>query len=298
MADPLPVDTGNRDIRVQVAALRDRVLAELPVEQQRVDVDGVSTSLLHGGEGPPLVLLQGLIQSGGAVWFRVLSHLVKSHRVIVPDLPGLGESEPATRLDPKGVAAWLSELLSVTRAERPILVAHSAPGAFAARFAIAHPDQLRQLVLVDSAGFGRPQLGFLLAALRSARRPGPQTFERLMRRVMHDPEKLRADGGERLAAFNRYVLTRAAAPSVKDSMRRYATRSNLKTIRDAELRQIRVPIALIWGRHDRALPLSIAEATSARLGWPLQVIDGAGHLPHVEQPDAFVDALRGGIAAA
>lgn len=298
MGNALPVDAGNRDERVQRAALRERILADLPVEQRRVDVEGVTASVLEGGEGTPLILLQGLIQAGGAVWFRVLPQLVKTYRVIVPDLPGLGESEPARRLDANAVARWLGQLLGATRAERPILVAHSAPGAFATRFAIAHPDQLRQLVLVDSAGFGRPQLGFLLAALRSARRPGPQTFEHLMRRVIHDPDKLRADGGERLAIFNRYVLTRAAVPSVKDAMRRYATRSNLKTIPDRQLTKIAVPTALIWGRHDRALPLRMAERMSARLDWPLHVIDRAGHLPHVEQPDAFADALLRAIAAA
>ena len=50
-------------------------------------------------------------------------------------------------------------------------------------------------------------------------------------------------------------------------------------------------MSLVWGRHDRFVPLGLAEAASARLGWPLHVIDDAGHVPHIEQPDAFLEVL-------
>jgi pimeloyl-ACP methyl ester carboxylesterase len=60
---------------------------------------------------------------------------------------------------------------------------------------------------------------------------------------------------------------------------------------DAELRRIDVPSALLWGRHDRMAPLSLAEAASTRLGWPVYVVDQAAHVPHIEQPDDFADLL-------
>jgi 2-hydroxymuconate-semialdehyde hydrolase len=69
-------------------------------------------------------------------------------------------------------------------------------------------------------------------------------------------------------------------------------KAGTKQIPDTELRRIAVPTALLWGRHDRFVPLGLAEAASSRLGWPLLVIDEAGHAPHIERPAAFVDALR------
>jgi pimeloyl-ACP methyl ester carboxylesterase len=48
---------------------------------------------------------------------------------------------------------------------------------------------------------------------------------------------------------------------------------------------------LLWGRHDRMAPLRLAERASSRFGWPLFVIDDSGHVPFVEQPDAFLEAL-------
>ena len=55
--------------------------------------------------------------------------------------------------------------------------------------------------------------------------------------------------------------------------------------------RIEIPASLLWARHDRFVPLGLAEAASARLGWPLEVIDDAGHVPHLEQAGAFLRAL-------
>ena len=59
----------------------------------------------------------------------------------------------------------------------------------------------------------------------------------------------------------------------------------LPAIPPAELARIAVPTTLIWGRHDRATRLQIAEAASARYGWPLHVIENAGDDPPLEQPE-------------
>ena len=68
--------------------------------------------------------------------------------------------------------------------------------------------------------------------------------------------------------------------------------SATRQVPDAELRRIPVATDLVWARHDRFVPLAVAEEASERLGWPLHVIDDAGHVPHIERPDAFLGALR------
>ena len=57
------------------------------------------------------------------------------------------------------------------------------------------------------------------------------------------------------------------------------------------------PTTLIWGRHDRATPLAVAEAARQQYGWRLEVIDGAADDPTLEQPEAFLGALRKAIAS-
>ena len=52
-----------------------------------------------------------------------------------------------------------------------------------------------------------------------------------------------------------------------------------------------MPTTLIWGRHDAATSLSVAEEAAARYGWPLRVIDGAGDEVTLDRPAEFVDTL-------
>jgi pimeloyl-ACP methyl ester carboxylesterase len=70
------------------------------------------------------------------------------------------------------------------------------------------------------------------------------------------------------------------------------THFGMPAIPPAELERITVPTSLIWGRHDLATQLPVAEAASVRHGWPLQVIENAADDPPIEQPEAFLEALR------
>jgi pimeloyl-ACP methyl ester carboxylesterase len=278
-------------------AVRDRLLEGLPLQQRQRELAGIATSVLEGGDGPPLVLLHGGIQAGGIIWWRVLPHLVKTYRMVVPDLPGLGASEPAARLDTRTLTAWLEALIQTSCQEPPLLVAHSTPGALAARFAIQRGARLRRLVLVAAAGLApfRPSPRLLIALGRSVLRPSIGSFEGLMGRVMHDLDRVRQQDGERWQALASYAVSRATRPSAKRAMRQVA-RGGTRVIPRDQLRRIAVPTALLWGSRDRLLPLPIAQTASATLGWPLHVIDDAGHLPHVEQPNAFLDRLAAATA--
>lgn len=273
---------------------RERLLSKVPVEQRHLDIGGTTTAVLEGGEGAPFVLLHGGIQAGGVVWWRVLGELAGRHRVVVPDIPGFGDSEPVARLDAGTVSEWLAALVERTCAEAPTLVAHSAPAGLAARFAADHGDLLRRLVLVDSAGLAafRPSPAFLAALLRSTLRPSPANAERFLRRVMADLDRTREDSGEQWKAFVAAVAERSGATEVKQAMRQLV-RAGTRPLTDQEVAGLRVPTALVWGRRDPLFPLRVAEAASAARGWPLSVVDDAGHLPHVEQPDRFASALAG-----
>ena len=85
-------------------------------------------------------------------------------------------------------------------------------------------------------------------------------------------------------------------PHVKSTMRQLVA-AETKPIPGADLDRIDVPITLLWGRHDRMVPLSVGQAAATRHRWPLRVIDHAAHAPHVEQPDAFVQALTASVRA-
>lgn len=162
--------------------------------ERRLALDGVSTALLEGGGGPPVVFLQAEF---AAVWMRVIPELVRTHRVIAPDLPGLGASQvshgPPT-IDT--VMTWVGELIEQTCSTPPVLVGKGAAGAIAARFAVDHSDRLQALVLVDSYGLARyrPPVGMVLTYAGTG---GPAAL--VLRRLPEDErEALKAKLG---AAF-------------------------------------------------------------------------------------------------
>jgi len=276
---------------------RERLLAGLPVAERRLEPAGVSTAVLEGGDGPPIVLLHGGIECGGAVWAPVISRLAEDHRVVVPDVPGLGESEPVPRLDPAVFADWFAELLRETcPGEKPTLIAHSLGGSLAARFATDHGRLLRRLLVYAAPGVGpyRMPLRLRAVAIRFGLRPTEGNAERFERFALLDLDRTRELGPEWYGAFSAYTLARARVKHVQRTMQQLI-KSETRQIPDSELARIDVPARLLWGRQDRMVPLDLGEGASARLGWPLHVIDDAAHAPHIEQPERFMAALSSAL---
>jgi pimeloyl-ACP methyl ester carboxylesterase len=273
---------------------RMQLLRGLPVRESRPELAGVTTAVLEGGHGVPVVLLHEP-GSFAAHWSRVLGELATTHRIVAPDLPGHGASE-ADGLDADRFLGWLGELIDCCCDAAPILVGHLGSGALAARFAIDHGDRLRSLVLVDSFGLAkfRPGPGFALALFRYVARPTPRTYEGLMERCTADFAAVRDAMGERWHPYAAYTVDRARSSGGKAALRVIMRELAVPAISATQLERISVPTMLIWGRHDPVNRLRVAEAASARYGWPLHVIDGAGDDPPLEQPAAFLRALHQG----
>ena len=273
------------------------LLAALPVAERRLPLAGVSTAVLEGGNGPPLVLLHGP-GAYAAHWMRMIPTLIATHRVIAPDLPGHGASVvEADSLDADRVLSWLGELIEQTCASPPVLVGQLLGGAIAARFASRHGSRVSRLVLIDTFGlqplqptpeFGRALNDFLT-------QPTEQTHDSLWRQCAFDFDTLRQRMSDRWQPFAAYNLDRARTPSVQAALHRLMQLFGFPAITQQELQRIGVPTTLIWGRHDRATPLSTAEAAAARYQWPLHVIESSNDDPPVEQPEALLDVLRASL---
>ena len=277
---------------METVNLRDRMLAGVEATTSVLDVDGIATAVAEIGDGPPVILLHGGIECGGAMWAPVLAQLAKTYRLVVPDVPGLGESAPASGLDVDTFADWLQGVVSQTGLDRPTLVAHSLVGSLAARYAAARSDVIGRLVISAAPAVGpyRMPLHLRYVAIRFAIRPTLRNAERFDRFALLDVDATRQRDAGWYDAFVDYTRARARIPHVKQTMRELIARQT-KPIAECELERITVPTTLLWGRHDRMVPLSVGEAAAARYGWPLRVIDHAAHAPHIEQPEAFVEAL-------
>jgi pimeloyl-ACP methyl ester carboxylesterase/SAM-dependent methyltransferase len=277
---------------------RELLLADLPVSETRLRVAGISTEILQGGSGPSMVLLHGPGEHAPK-WLRIIPELVKTYHVIAPDLPGHGTSEVVDgAIDADRVLDWLGELIEQTCKTPPILVGQIIGGAIAARFAAAHADRLRCLVLSDALGLTpfqpAPEFGAALMAFVTA--PSAESHDQLWQHCAFDFDALRDRMGKSWERLRAYNLDRAKAPSLRPTQQSLMEQFGVRAISPEELARISVPTVLIWGRHDLATLLPVAESASARYGWPLYVIEEAGDDPPIEQPAAFVDVLRTALA--
>ncbi|MGH3742942.1 MAG: alpha/beta fold hydrolase, partial [Micromonosporaceae bacterium] len=179
------------------------------------------------------------------------------------------------------------------------LVGHALGGALAARFAGGHADRVRRLVLADALGLSQfePAPDFGLALNEFLAQPTESTHFLLWQQCALDLDSVRRRMGEHWEPFRSYNLDRAGTPGVMAALVTLMELFGGPAIPPADLARIAVPTTLIWGRHDLATPLRTAEAASERYRWPLHVIEHCADDPPIEQPGAFLVALRAGLVS-
>jgi pimeloyl-ACP methyl ester carboxylesterase len=283
-----------QETRTQIENKNRKMLLEgLQVTERRMDLAGISTAILEGGQGPPMILLHGPGENA-TWWIQAIPFLVDRYKVIIPDLPGHGASKVAGgTLEAGQVMPWIQALIDNTCAEPPTLVGHVLGGAIAARFAIDHGRQISKLVLVDSLGLGklRPALRFAFGLFRFMMRPTEKNYNRFLPHCMYDLDDLRSQLGSKWDPFLAYNLEGAKDAGQKAAMQTLMKKLGVPRIPATQLAAIKVPVSLVWGRYDKANKLQVAVKASRQFGWPLHVIEDARDDPKLERPGAFVQVL-------
>ena len=223
-------------------------------------------------EKPALVLLHGVNDQAGT-YAAVVPALMKKYRVIVPDLPGHGESEP--RQGPIAMSVILERIGAILDHEDVrcfTLAGNSFGGWLAILYALAHPDRVEHLVLEDGGGLARPPVVPLFATDR-------ETAVKILRAV-HGPNYVPPDWAIE-ALFAR----------AKDSPLLRLT-GVFDYFIDRRLGEVHVPTTLLWGEYDGVVPFSYMQTLQDGIpNAKLKVIEGAGHIPHAQQPERFLSCL-------
>lgn len=247
------------------------------------------------GSGEPLVLIHGLATSR-RIWDRVTPALAETRRVVTLDVPGFGASAPVgPGFDLDAVAARIARGLAARGVRAPFdLVGHSLGAGIALTLAASRPRSVRRLILVAPAGLSVLPMG--LSRIISAGVDGMLAVRRGLspladlawgRRVLL--AFAAADGASIPPTQARWLLSASA------DARRTAAALDVITSRDLLplLATLRTPLGVIWGRQDRTVPARLAARVSeARPDADVVLLDRAGHVPMIERPEAFVDALE------
>ena len=250
-----------------------------------VEVVGVRTQLRRGGDGPALLVVHGELGVPG--WLDSYAALAQGFSVIVPSLPGYGQSSrPSWVTEVRDLAAWTTWFIRDLQLPKPLSVVGFSMGAWiAAEIATMDHSLFKQMVLVSPMGL-KPAQGEIWDYFLN---PTEEAFARSFHDPAGAPEYERYYGREwtpeevEQAEFNRETTCRVA-------WRPYMYHPNLPQ----RLAGVSTPTLIIHGRQDRITPLSCAEIYHAGIeGSQLQVLEECGHLPEMEKPEEFLRAVRG-----
>jgi pyruvate dehydrogenase E2 component (dihydrolipoamide acetyltransferase) len=213
------------------------------------------------------------------------------------DLPGHGASDKA---DPEttdytlaGLASAVGEAIASANLAPAVIVGHSLGGAVALQLALDRPKLVRGLVLIDSAGLG-PEINPELLD-RVEAEPSRDEVRQLLE-LFFENKKLILDRG--IDEMYRGQTSPGADAALKAVAAGAFNRDGQLINLRSRLSELRTPVHLIWGEHDRVLPLHHAWSASSFLPYAwIDVIDGIGHVPQVEAPVATTKAIEEFLSA-
>jgi pimeloyl-ACP methyl ester carboxylesterase len=281
----------------------DRPLAELkarwaPAPSTFVDVQGMSVHLRDEGpraDAVPIVLLHGT-SSSLHTWDGWAEELKSNRRVIRFDLPGFGLTGPSADGDYRieSYVRFVAAMLDQLGVSRCVIAGNSFGGQVAWETALAHPQRIEKLILVDAAGYPFQSksipIGFRIARIPVLNRLMEFTLPRSMvessvRNVYGDPGKVTPELVDRYFAITlREGNRRALAKRFEQAP------PGLHADRIAALK---LPTLILWGRRDRLIPPGDADRFHRDIaGTRLIVFDRLGHVPQEEDPAATVAAVK------
>jgi pimeloyl-ACP methyl ester carboxylesterase len=278
----------------------------LTFDHRSVRLHGREVAYVVGGDGPTVLLIHGI---GGdwRTWEPVLDGLARQHRVVAVDLPGHGGSaKGAGDYSLGALASALRDLGGALGIERATVVGHSLGGGVAMQFAYQFPERCERLVLVSSGGLG-PDVGLVL---RLATLPGSELFLSLTAPAARSLINLAASAGRALrirpaadAEFYARTFAALADPETRAAFLGtlrgvVGTRGQLVDARDRLYLAEHMPTLIVWGEHDAVLPVDHGHAAQEAMpGSQLEIFKDAGHLPQLDDPLRFIDALEDFVAS-
>jgi len=276
--------------------------------EHTVTLHGHAFSYTDSGSGPVLLFIHGLLGSQKQ-WAHLVDELDEDHRLIVPDLFGHGESaKPVGDYSLGAHAATLRDLLDRLGIEQVSLVGHSLGGGIAMVFSYLFPERVDRLVLVASGGLGRE----VSPLLRSATLPGaeyvlPVIASGWMRDRMASAGRLLGSVGLRPGRDLTEVWD--GFTSLGDADTRRAFLATTRAVIDPGGQTVNahdylpdatpIPTLVVWGTKDRMIPAwHAASATASMANCRVELFQGAGHFPHLDDPDRFAALVREFVADA
>lgn len=273
-------------VTICLAALQQ---AQTPtMADKQVEIFGQKIHYLEAGSGPAVILLHGL---GGDAsnWAAAIPALAQKYHVYVPDQIGFGKSDkPMINYRVATLVEFLNEFCGTLGIGKASLVGNSLGGWTAAAFALAYPEKVDRLILVDAAGFSPQRTGTQVTRemLYQLNPSTPQGMKQSLSLILHNKQMLtdqfiKQAFAAKLARNDGYTINMFIESVLRG-----------EDFLDGKLGAINAPTLVLWGREDALTPLAIGKALAEDIrGARLQIIDSCGHVPQLECAGLFNQAV-------
>lgn len=257
------------------AKMERRTLARSQFEKKHVSSGAGDLVYWEKGSGPVLVFIHGAGDQAGT-WSKVAPSFTATHRVIVPDLAGHGESGPkAGAITLADEVSGLDALFKDLKIQKPILVGNSMGAWVALLYAYQHPGEVERLVLVNGGPY-RVNASYNLM-------PADREEARKIMSSLQDP---------RSPAVPSFVLDDIVRRSHAGPIGRLVEVSQDPYVLDGKLESIKIPVDILWGESDRMLGMQYAERLKKELPFSrMTTLPRCGHVPQRECPLALTPKL-------
>ena len=243
-----------------------------------ITVAGRSTQLMVGGEGPPLLYLHSA--GGETEWAPFHQQLAQHFTVFLPAHPGFASSEGLETIEDIHDLTWhYVDLCGQLGLSAVPVIGFSLGAWIAAELAVLRPALIRRLLMVAAAGLqvpGAPMAELFLDDLEALR-------ELMFFDPQHPMARIALPSG--LDDPDILLWLRAREATARVGWNPYLHDPRLPR----HLHRISCPTRVLWGRHDRLIPLAHGEAYAEMIpGASLRVLEQCGHMVPWELPEAFV----------
>ena len=251
------------------------------VEQREVTIGTIKTSYLLCGNGRPVIFLHGA-GAGAVTWYPSINTISRTFQVIAPDIIGYGESDkPDAPYNRPYFSKWLKDFIKELGISKAHIVGLSQGGAIALQFALENAEMVDKLVLVDSAGLGA-KVSFwpLIGTIWMNSFPSSMANHFFSRYILHKPIN-------RDPNHSNYSISVLKYKGGKNAFKQ-GRGTAVSKISEELLKQIKNETLIIWGKDDKLFPVEYGE-TAAKIipNAKLHLIQDAGHLPLMDQPENF-----------
>jgi len=262
--------------------------------QNEIMIDDHKIVYLEGGQGKAILMLHGY-SANKDNWPRFAAYFTKDYRVVIPDLPGHGDSSQLmnAKYDEQSQIERLHKFGQAIKIDKLHIVGNSMGGWFAGAYAARYPDDVSSVGLFDAAGVRSLEKSEVIKLMEKGETPlllkDGNDYDRLMKLVFANPPSLPYP-------FKKMFIKKALANRAFNEKIANDLRDGFNSLEN-DLPKIKAPALILWGDQDRILDVSSVPVFEKGLkNFRTVIIKECGHAPMLEKPKetaaAYISFIR------